>query len=88
MQDIQKRQEDILTYIEDCTAEHQCPPTIREIQAECGIASTSTVHSDLKDLEETGFIKHIGMRYAPVYTERYINKIGKAIEMLAKGTIN
>ena len=33
------------------------PPTIREICQSCGIASTSTVHKDIKTLVEEGYLK-------------------------------
>lgn len=43
----------IVTYTQD----HSFPPTVREICAAVGLASTSTVHTHLRKLEERGLIK-------------------------------
>ena len=85
---IKERQRKILSFIEDYTAEHRCPPTIREVKRFCGIASTSTVFTDLKDLEDENLVDHIGTRYAPVYSEEYINKIANAISKVEKSSSN
>ncbi len=46
----------ILRYMTEFIAEHGYPPTVREICAELGIKSTSTVHRYLKELESEGKI--------------------------------
>lgn len=46
----------ILRYMTEFIAEHGYPPTVREICAELGIKSTSTVHRYLKELEADGKI--------------------------------
>ena len=46
----------IFAYISDHIAEVGYPPTVREICAELGIRSTSTVHRYLKELEAEGRI--------------------------------
>ena len=55
MKPLGNKQQKILEYIKDCSAEGRVP-TIREIGAVAGLSSTSTVHHHLKALEEKGFI--------------------------------
>ena len=52
-----KKQEAILTYIRDCIKEKGYPPAVREICAAVGLSSTSSVHSQLKNLEDKGYIR-------------------------------
>ena len=50
------RQEQILHYIQECIAQNQCPPSVREIAEAVGLASPSTVHAHLTALEQKGYI--------------------------------
>jgi repressor LexA len=52
MKPLTRRQQAILTYIEDFSVTHSYPPTIREIQEGLGISSTSVVDYNLKVLEQ------------------------------------
>lgn len=54
---LSRRQEQILDYIGDFCKENAYPPTIREIQKELDISSTSVVDYNLNALEERGFIR-------------------------------
>jgi SOS-response transcriptional repressor LexA len=56
---LSSNQNNILTYIEQFTALNGIPPTIREIQAGCGISSTSVVDYNLNILCERGYIRWI-----------------------------
>jgi repressor LexA len=49
-------QEKILTFIRDFQADHQMPPTLREIQEHCGFAAIGTIQYHVKQLQESGFI--------------------------------
>ena len=51
------KQRGILQFLEDFIAEHDYPPSIRDIQTGCDISSTSVVDYNLKRLEEKGFIR-------------------------------
>jgi repressor LexA len=51
------RQRLIFGFIGDATAEFGFPPSIREIGQAVGLASTSSVHAQLKALERKGFIR-------------------------------
>jgi repressor LexA len=57
MRDLSRRQQAILDYIADFLDENDYPPTIRDIQHELGISSTSVVDYNLKVLEERNHIR-------------------------------
>lgn len=52
-----KRQKAVLDVVCSYAAEHGYPPTVREIGAALGLASSSTVHSHLAALERIGIIE-------------------------------
>jgi repressor LexA len=54
---LSERQQAILDFMRDFMAEHDYPPSIRDIQLGCGISSTSVVDYNLKALERAGFIR-------------------------------
>ena len=49
-------QQEIYQFITDYTADHQYPPSVREICAAVGLKSTATVYTHLKNLEKQGLI--------------------------------
>ncbi len=57
MKDLSRKQQAIFSYIERFLEENDYPPTIRDIQAELGISSTSVVDYNLKALEARGLIR-------------------------------
>ncbi len=57
MEDLTKRQSDILTYIKGYIVSNGYPPTIREIGKALGVSSPATIHAHLNNLEAKGFIK-------------------------------
>jgi repressor LexA len=57
MKDLSRRQQAILEFIERFLDENDYPPTIRDIQTELGISSTSVVDYNLKALEGRGLIR-------------------------------
>lgn len=57
MNDLTKRQEEILTYIKKYIVSHGYPPTVREIGKDLGVSSPATIHTHLNNLESKGFIK-------------------------------
>ena len=54
---ITRRQQAVLSAIEDCIREKGYGPTVREVCQSLGLSSPSTVHVHLKALEDKGFIK-------------------------------
>ena len=57
MKDLSRRQRAILDFIEGFLADNDYPPTIRDIQRELAISSTSVVDYNLKVLEERSYIR-------------------------------
>lgn len=57
MNDLTKRQGDVLDFIKNYIVSHGYPPTVREIGADLNISSPATVHAHLEHLVEKGFIK-------------------------------
>lgn len=57
MEELTKRQEEILNFIKEYIVSHGYPPTIREICSAMGVSSPATVHAHLNNLENKGFIK-------------------------------
>jgi repressor LexA len=51
------RQQEIWTFLTQYVDEHGYPPTVREIGVAVGLASPSTVHAHLANLERAGLIK-------------------------------
>src|SRR6188508_1076968 len=51
------RQQEIWKYLTHYVDEHGYPPTVREIGEQVGLASPSTVHAHLANLERAGLIK-------------------------------
>jgi repressor LexA len=51
------RQQEIWKFLTDYVDEHGYPPTVREIGDAVGLASPSTVHAHLANLERAGLIK-------------------------------
>lgn len=56
MKPLSKSQQKIYDYLKECAAEGRVP-SVREICAETGLKSTSTVHHHLSALEERGLIE-------------------------------
>src|SRR5580700_5307336 len=52
-----ERQRQIWNYLVDYVDRHGYPPTVREIGAEVGLASPSTVHAHLANLERAGLLR-------------------------------
>ena len=57
MKDLSRRQRAILQFIENFLDENDYPPTIRDIQGDLGISSTSVVDYNLKVLENRNLIR-------------------------------
>ena len=60
MDDLTKRQKDVLNFVKEFMVSHGYPPTVREIGESLGLSSPATTHSHLAQLEEKGYIKKNG----------------------------
>ena len=52
-----KRQQEIFDFIKRYSASHGYPPTVRDIGKAVGLASSSTVHAHLANLEKVGLLR-------------------------------
>src|SRR5207245_5573921 len=55
--DLTKRQKEIFDFIRRYASKHGYPPTVREIGSAVGLASPSTVHAHLANLERAGLLR-------------------------------
>jgi len=72
MKELSAKQRRIMDYIRDFIADHDYPPSIRQIQEACDISSTSVVDYNLRILERLGHI-------------RRDREVSRAIELLQPG---
>jgi repressor LexA len=52
-----KRQQEIFDFVRQYVSEHGYPPTVRDIGKAIGLASSSTVHAHLANLEKLGLLR-------------------------------
>lgn len=71
MEELTKRQNEILTFIKKFIVSNGYPPTVREIGEALDVSSPATIHAHLQNLEEKGWIKKQGSK-------------NRAIELLVK----
>jgi repressor LexA len=55
--DLTKRQQEIFDFIKRYSAKYGYPPTVRDIGKAVGLASSSTVHAHLANLEKAGLLR-------------------------------
>jgi repressor LexA len=55
--DLTKRQQEIFEFIKRYSASYGYPPTVRDIGKAVGLASSSTVHAHLANLEKVGLLR-------------------------------
>jgi repressor LexA len=55
--DLTKRQQEIFDFIKRYSSAHGYPPTVRDIGKAVGLASSSTVHAHLANLEKVGLLR-------------------------------
>lgn len=77
---LSKRQREIFDFVVKYADKHGYPPTVREIGGSVGLASPSTVHAHLANLERAGYLKRdptkpralevVGRGRAPAYPAR------------------
>src|SRR5437763_13792342 len=69
-----KRQQEIFDFIKRYSSSHGYPPTVRDIGKAVGLASSSTVHAHLANLEKIGLLRR------DPSTPRAIEMLHKAVE--------
>ena len=55
--DLTKRQQEIFDFIKRYSSQYGYPPTVRDIGKAVGLASSSTVHAHLANLEKVGLLR-------------------------------
>lgn len=88
MTKLSTKQLNILKCIYDSVAENGYPPTVREIGAQVGLSSTSTVHGHLARLEKAGYIQRDASKTRAIeLTQEALDNLGvepKQIPLLGR----
>jgi repressor LexA len=79
--DLTKRQQEIYEFIRRYAAEHGYPPTVRDIGKAVGLASSSTVHAHLANLEKLGLLRRDPSKPRAIeLLDRMREELGGAVE--------
>lgn len=88
MTKLSTKQLNILKCIYDSVADNGYPPTVREIGAQVGLSSTSTVHGHLARLEKAGYIQRDASKTRAIeLTQEALDNLGvepKEIPLLGR----
>src|SRR5262249_58286081 len=76
--DLTKRQQEIFDFIKKYSARYGYPPTVRDIGKAVGLASSSTVHAHLANLEKIGLLRRDPSK--PRAIELLDRAVGSAVE--------
>jgi repressor LexA len=76
--DLTKRQQEIFDFIRKYSAKYGYPPTVRDIGKAVGLASSSTVHAHLANLEKIGLLRRDPSK--PRAIELLDKAVGSAVE--------
>jgi repressor LexA len=76
--DLTKRQQEIFDFIGKYSAKYGYPPTVRDIGKAVGLASSSTVHAHLANLEKIGLLRRDPSK--PRAIELLERGVGSAVE--------
>jgi len=76
--DLTKRQQEIFDFIKKYSSLHGYPPTVRDIGKAVGLASSSTVHAHLANLEKVGLLRRDPSK--PRAIELLDRAVGSAVE--------
>src|ERR1700739_2731283 len=82
--DLTKRQQEIFDFIRKYSAKYGYPPTVRDIGKAVGLASSSTVHAHLSNLEKVGLLRRDPSK--PRAIEMLERGVGTAVESV-KGIV-
>jgi len=82
--DLTKRQQEIFDFIRRYSARYGYPPTVRDIGKAVGLASSSTVHAHLANLEKIGLLRRDPSK--PRAIELLDKAVGTAVESV-KGIV-
>ena len=80
--DLTKRQQEIYDFIRKYSAKYGYPPTVRDIGKAVGLASSSTVHAHLANLEKVGRLRRDPSK------PRAIELLDKAVDVAVESVRN
>ena len=78
--DLTKRQQEIFDFIKKYSAKYGYPPTVRDIGKAVGLASSSTVHAHLANLEKLGLLRRDPSK--PRAIELFDRAVGQAVDSM------
>jgi repressor LexA len=78
--DLTKRQQEIFDFIHKYSAKYGYPPTVRDIGKAVGLASSSTVHTHLANLEKIGLLRRDPSK--PRAIELLDRAVGSAVDSM------
>jgi repressor LexA len=79
--DLTKRQQEIFDFIKRYSAKYGYPPTVRDIGKAVGLASSSTVHAHLANLEKLGLLRRDPSKPRAIeLLDRVGRDVGSAVE--------
>lgn len=78
--DLTKRQQEIFDFIHKYSAKYGYPPTVRDIGKAVGLASSSTVHAHLANLEKIGLLRRDPSK--PRAIELLDRAVGSAVDSM------
>ena len=84
-----KRQQEIFDFIKRYSAKYGYPPTVRDIGKAVGLASSSTVHAHLANLERLGLLRRDPTKPRAIeLLDRVRGDVGGAVETVAGNVRN
>ncbi len=87
--DLTKRQQEIFDFIKRYSARYGYPPTVRDIGKAVGLASSSTVHAHLANLEKLGMLRRDPTKPRAIeLLDRVRGDVGGAVESVADSVRN
>jgi repressor LexA len=82
--DLTKRQQEIFDFIRKHSARYGYPPTVRDIGKAVGLASSSTVHAHLSNLERIGLLRRDPSKPRAI---ELLDRAGSAVESALRGIV-
>ena len=83
--DLTKRQQEIFDFIKRYSAKYGYPPTVRDIGQAVGLASSSTVHAHLANLERLGMLRRDPTKPRAIeLLDRVRGEVGGAVGTVAE----
>ena len=84
--ELTKRQQEIFDFIKRYSSDHGYPPTVRDIGKAVGLASSSTVHAHLANLEKLGLLRRDPSKPRAIeLLDRAVGNVADNVRSLVRG---